>query len=185
MVTLAVVNTNGLSAASAPFQFSAEGICRFTAFNSTGADTTDYPFTIAVSNNLWFMRITDVRSNAVAGYFEIGCDGQRTYYVDYQEAWAKAAALQRGTGYAENVAVGIIGPQEVPHFPFAPQAGAIWLAYASGRYFDAATSSRLQPAATLLVLYGRNVQPNSFALQQTLWSRQAAASRRPRLRGLS
>ena len=60
----------------------------------------------------------------------------------------------------------------MPHFPFAPQASAIWLAYASGRYFDAATSSRLQPAATLLVLYGRNVQPNSFALQQTRWSRQ-------------
>jgi hypothetical protein len=175
-LTLAVVNTNGPSAGSAPFQFSAEGICRLTAFNSTGTETTDYPFMIAVSNNLWFMRITDVRSNAVAGYFEIGCDGQRTYYVDYQEAWARAAALQRGTGNAENVAVGIIGPQEVPHFPFAPQAGAIWLAYASGRYFDAATSSRLQPAATLLVLYGRNVQPNSFALQQTLWSRQ---ERRP------
>ena len=175
-VTVAVVNTNGPSASSAPFQFSAEGICTLTAFNSAGTETTDYPFTIAVSNNLWFMRITDVRSNAVAGYFEIGCDGQRTYYVDYQEAWARAAALQRGTGYAENVAVGIVGPQEVPHFPFAPQAGAIWLAYASGRYFDAATSAQLQPAATLFVLYGRNVQPNSFALQQTLWSRQ---ERRP------
>ena len=121
--------------------FSAQGMCRFTAFNSTGTETTDYPFTVAVSNSLWFMRITDVRSNAVAGYFEIGCDGQRTYYVDYQEAWAQAAALRRGTGNAENVAVGIIGPQEVPHFPFAHQAGAIWLAYASGRYFDAATSS--------------------------------------------
>ena len=140
-VTLAVVNTNGLSAGCAPLVFSAQGICRFTAFNSTGTETTDYPFTVAVSNNLWFMRITDVQSNTVAGYFEIGCDGQRTYYVDYQEAWAQAAALRRGTGNAENVAVGIIGPQEVPHFPFAPQAGAIWLAYASGRYFDAATSS--------------------------------------------
>ena len=169
--TVAVMNTDALSAGSAPFRFSAEGICRFTVFNSTGTEMTDYPFTIAVSNNLWFMRITDVRSNTVAGYFEIGCDGQRTYYVDYQDAWAKAAALQQGTGLAENVAVGIIGPQEVPHFPFAPQAGAIWLAYASGRYFDAAPSSRLQPAATLFVLYGRNVQPNSFALQPTLWSR--------------
>ena len=91
--------------------------------------------------------------------------------MDYQESWANAAALRRGTGQADNVAVGIIGPQEVPHFPFAPHAGAIWLAYASGRYFDTSTSSRLQPAATLLVLYGRNVQPNSFALQRTLWSR--------------
>ena len=91
--------------------------------------------------------------------------------MDYQEAWAQAAVLRRGTGNAENVAVGIIGPQEVPHFPFAHQAGAIWLAYASGRYFDAAASSRVQPAATLLVLFGRNVQPNSFALQQAFWSR--------------
>ena len=41
---------------------------------------------------------------------------------------------------------------------------------------DAAASSRLQPAATLFVLYGRNVQPNSFALQQTHWSRR---ERRP------
>ena len=175
-LTVALVNPNLPTAGSAPFHFSAEGICRFTMFNSTGTETTDYPFMIAVSNNLWFMRITDVRSNAVAGYFEIGCDGQRTYYLDYQESWAKAAALRRGTGQADNVAVGIIGPQEVPHFPLAPQAGAIWLAYASGRYFDAATSSRLQPAAILLVLYGRNVQPNSFALQQTLWSRR---ERRP------
>jgi RNA polymerase sigma factor (sigma-70 family) len=170
-VTLAVVDTNVLSAGRAQLVFSAQGICRFTAFNSTGAETTDYPFTVSVSNGLWFMRITDIRSNTVAGYFEIGCDGQRTYYVDYQEAWAQAAALHRGTGNAENVAVGIIGPQEVPHFPFAHQAGAIWLAYASGRYFDAATSPRLQPAATLLVLFGRNVQPNSFALQQAFWSR--------------
>jgi RNA polymerase sigma factor (sigma-70 family) len=174
--TVSVMNTDALSPAPAPFRFSAQGICRFTLFNSTGTETTDYPFMIAVSNNLWFMRITDVRSNAVAGYFEIGCDGQRTYYVDYQEAWAQAAVLRRGTGNAENVAVGIIGPQEVPHFPFAPQAGAIWLAYGSGRYFDAATSAQLQPAATLFVLYGRNVQPNSFALQQTLWSRR---ERRP------
>jgi RNA polymerase sigma factor (sigma-70 family) len=174
--TVAVLHTDALSAGPAPFRFSAEGITRFTVFNSTGPETTDYPFRIAVSNNLWFMRITDVQSNAVAGYFEIGYDGRRTYYVDYQEAWAKAAALLRGTGQPDNVAVGLIGPQEVPHFPFAPQAGAIWLAYASGRYFDAATSSRLQPAATLFVLYGRNVQPNSFALQETLWSRQ---ERRP------
>ncbi len=169
-LTVAVTNTGVLSAGRGQFQFSAQGLCRLTAFNSTGTETTDYPFTVSVSNNLWFMRITDVRSNAVAGYFEIGCDGQRTYYVDYQEAWARAAALRRGTGSAENVAVGIIGPQEVPHFPFAPQAGAIWLAYASGRYFDGAKSSRLQPAATLLVLYGRNVQPNSFALQEAHWS---------------
>ena len=170
-VTLAVVDTDVLSAGAAQLVFSAQGMCRFTAFNSTGAETTDYPFTVAVSNGLWFMRITDIQSNTVAGYFEIGCDGQRTYYVDYQEAWAQAAALRRGTGNAENVAVGIIGPQEVPHFPFAHQAGAIWLAYASGRYFDAAASSRVQPAATLLVLFGRNVQPNSFALQQAFWSR--------------
>ena len=170
-VTLAVVKTDVLSAGSGPVLFSAEGICRFTAFNSTGTETTDYPFTVAVSNGLWFMRITDIQSNTVAGYFEIGCDGQRTYYVDYQEAWAQAAALRRGTGNAENVAVGILGPQEVPHFPFAHQAGAIWLAYASGRYFDAAASSRVQPAATLLVLFGRNVQPNSFAVQQAFWSR--------------
>ena len=171
-VTLAVVERDALSAGPAPFVFSAQGTCRFTVFNSTGTVTTDYPFTVAVSNGLWFMRITDVRSNAVTGYFEIGYDGQRTYYVDYQEAWAQAAALRRGTGNAENVAVGIIGPQEVPHFPFASQAGAIWLAYASSRYFDAATSSsRLQPAASQLVLYGRNVQPNSFALQQAFWSR--------------
>ena len=170
-VTLAVVDTNVLSAGAAQLVFSAQGMCRFTAFNSTGAETTDYPFTVAVSNGLWFMRITDIQSNTVSGYFEIGCDGQRTYYVDYQEAWAQAAVLRRGTGNAENVAVGIIGPQEVPHFPFAHQAGAIWLAYASGRYFDAAASSRVQPAATLLVLFGRNVQPNSFALQQAFWSR--------------
>jgi RNA polymerase sigma factor (sigma-70 family) len=170
-VTLAVVDTNDLSAGRTSFVFSAQGLCRFTAFNSAGTEVTDYPFTVTVSNGLWFMRITDVRSNTVAGYFEIGCDGQRTYYVDYQEAWAQAAALRRGTGNAENVAVGIIGPQEVPHFPFAHQAGAIWLAYASGRYFDAVTGPRLQPAATLFVLFGRNVQPNSFALQQAFWSR--------------
>jgi len=60
--------------------------------------------------------------------------------------------------------VGIIGPQEVPQFPFAPQAGALWLACASSRYFDAATFSRFQPAATLLVLYGRNVPPNILIL---------------------
>jgi RNA polymerase sigma factor (sigma-70 family) len=170
-VTLAVVDTDVLSSGAAQLVFSAQGTCRFTAFNSTGTQTTDYPFTVAVSNGLWFMRITDIQSNTVAGYFEIGCDGRRTYYVDYQEAWAQAAVLRRGTGNAENVAVGIIGPQEVPHFPFAHQAGAIWLAYASGRYFDAAASSRVQPAASLLVLFGRNVQPNSFALQQAFWSR--------------
>jgi len=66
-------------------------------------------------------------------------------------------------------ALGIIGPQEVPHSPFAPQAGALSLAYSSGRYFEATTSSRLQSAATLLVLCGRNIQPNSFALKQTLF----------------
>jgi hypothetical protein len=33
------------------------------------------------------------------------------------------------------------------------------------------TGPRLQPAATLFVLFGRNVQPNSFALQQAFWSR--------------
>jgi len=171
-VTLGVVERDAFSAGPAPLVFSAQGMVRFTAFNSTSTETTDYPFTVAVSNGLWFMRITDVHSNAVSGYFEIGYNGQRTYYLDYQEAWAKAAPLNRGTGSAENVAVGIIGPQEVPHFPFASQAGAIWLAYASTRYFDAATSSsRVQPAASQLVLYGRNVEANSFALQQAFWSR--------------
>jgi RNA polymerase sigma factor (sigma-70 family) len=170
-LTIAVTSTNLLSSGRGHFQFSAQGVCRLIAFNSTGNETTDYPFTVTVSNQLWFMRITDVRSNAVAGYFEIGGDGQRTYYVDYQESWAQTAALRRGTGNAENVAVGIIGPQEVPHFPFAPQAGAIWLAYASGHYFDVARSPRIQPAASLFVLYGRNVQPNSFALQEAHWSR--------------
>ena len=169
-VTLGVVERDAFSAV--PLVFSAQGTCRYTVFNSTGTETTVYPFTVSVSNQFWFMRITDVQSNAVTGYFEIGYNGERTYYVDYQEAWAKAAPLNRGTGSAENVAVGIIGPQQVPHFPFASQAGAIWLAYASTRYFDAAASaSRLQPAASQLVLYGRNVQPNSFALQQAFWSR--------------
>ena len=170
VVTLGVVERDAFSAT--PLVFSAQGMVRTTVYNGTGTETTDYPFTVSVSNNLWFMRITDVQNKTVTGYFEIGYNGQRTYYLDYQEGWAQAAAQRRGTGGAENVAVGIIGPQEVPHFPMAPQAGAIWLAYASSRYFDAATaSSRVQPAASQLVLYGRNVQPNSFALQQAFWSR--------------
>ena len=184
-LTVAVVNTNDPSARRRNSVFSAQGICRFTVFNSTGTETTDYPFTwrsatifgSCESPTCKAMRWPDTSRSGAMG-------SARTTWTTRRPGprlplCAGGRAMPKTSRWASS------GPRKCLTSRSPRQAGAIWLAYASGRYFDAATSSRLQPAATLLVLFGRNVQPNSFALQQAFWSRRQERPGVPLLRRLS
>lgn len=159
--------------------FSVEGTCRFTThFKASGPETTSYPFTMSVSNCNWLMRITDIQSNAPAGFCEISYDGKYTYFLLFEDEWAKIAKTHQGTGQQENVAVGIITPHQVPHFDFAPESGVIWLAYGSGCYLAAANSAAVEPAASLGV-GPHGVNQASFLEQKAFWSAEKPEPRTP------
>ena len=165
LITMSFAATTTCAAAV----FSVEGTCRFTTFTPSGAEVTECPFTISVSNRIWFLHMADIKTNVQVGYWEISYDGKYTYSLVFQEEWVQIARAHYGTGQYENVAVGIVAPHEVPHFPFQPQSAVIWLAYASGCYFASASSPRLEPAASLGV-GPRGVDQTSFLRQKAYWT---------------
>ena len=161
--------TQALPLYGAAFQVS--GVCKFTSYKSNGPETTEFPFEITVSNCQWAIRITDIVTNQVTGYIDVTYDGHYTYYLDYQKAWKANTNTTAGKQPKINVAVALVGPQEVPHFPFGHQAGVIWSTYASGCYFASLKSGdRIQPSASLGSLHGNSVQPSSFLLQKAYWN---------------
>jgi len=151
-------------------EFHVAGVCKYTSYKSTGPDIAAFPFEVAVSNCQWAMRITEMGTNGTFGYTDVTYDGKYTYYLDYQRAWEEHARQGGGKDHKENVAVGSVGKQQVPHFPFAHQAGAIWLTYASRCYFGQFTSGdKIQPSAAFGADRGNSAQVSSFLLQKADW----------------
>ncbi len=178
--TLMLLLSATIGAKGADVVFSVQGNCRYPRFTESPNPTpVDCPFTITVSNCLWFLEMSDIQSNRQVGYWEISYDGRYTYYMQFQGEWEKNAEAYRGTGKFENVAVGIVAPHEVPHFPFAHQAAIIWLTYASACYLSGHSSGdSIQPAASVGV-GSHGVNQSSFFTEVARWTCDANSPKLP------
>jgi hypothetical protein len=126
-------------------------------------------FAVASNDRQWWIRITP-ENTEVTDYYMICCDGIDTYSYEMLETGVRLRA-QRGEYVASNIAAGHIRRGNLPRHRGAHEAGALWLAFASAYYLNKESSGYLEPAATLNVNSGNDLEPYQILRQKTTVSR--------------
>jgi hypothetical protein len=104
----------------------------------------DVHFRLSVDGRRWFVHTT-TDSKELYDYVEAAYDESWLYCVRNMMTAVRKNRNETGSAGA-NVATASIGRGEILHDPFAPTISPIWLAFASGAYFDRTTNGMAEPA---------------------------------------
>jgi len=136
-------------------QYQVTGDIQTTYYDKQGnvATRISATFTARLSNQTWEIIMP---ASPKGDYAQISFDGTNMYQLLDMEAGV-AAMRARGSSVADNLANGFVARVEVPHDAFTEACGLVWLAFASGNYFEKHRQNELleQP------YYQREMRPPS------------------------